>query len=167
MKHLQTIYIPKFPYRILIANSRKPKYKNGRCTNKNLLSKPRYKKINTQQMYSGFNSHHERKTVVDGIKAHFQPRIEAQSQEITGPVHIKLRLYDVPGDWDLDNKSWLYFKCFQDCLHKVGVIRDDNIYNITGNSYEFVPVDDQEDRAMNFEFYQDTRKELTHKKKRK
>lgn len=152
--NLLTVNIARFPYKVLAANSRKPKYKNGKCTNKNLLNKPRFKTINTQKMYSGFNSPHERTMIVNGIKDDFRPKMQTQLPEsLPTPLKIKLTMFDVPGNYDLDNRAWLYFKCFQDLVVEQEVIPDDNISYITANEYQFAPVTSAEDRLMRFSFY--------------
>jgi hypothetical protein len=62
------------------------------------------------------------------------------------------------GGWDLDNKSWIYFKAFQDLLVEQSIIPDDSVNYITGNEYLFQSVNSQENRSMDFYIYKDERK---------
>jgi hypothetical protein len=158
---IEQVKIPKFPTHVLTAKTRKPKYnKKGKCTNKNLLYKPKYSKINTNKLYSGYGSYHERITIVAGIKEAFRPKIQSQMNPVDqNPIKILMEIQDVKGkgEWDLDNKAWIYFKAFQDLLVEQGIIPDDSVTYVTGNEYLFSPVDHVDDRQMAFYLQSDER----------
>ena len=74
-----------------------------------------------------------------------------------------MELHDVigRGDWDLDNRAWVYLKVFLDTLTSNGVIFDDSIKYITQMPNPvFFPVETKEESKFVFKFYQDDRPEI-------
>jgi len=183
------IEIPNFITQVKMSNSRRPKYytktdkipkkfagynfdAKGRLLgpdnqpvvkNSRSVDKPRYKKINGQEFYSGVASPIIRVKIVNAIKDYFRPFVEPIAKIKSFPVQLECHFYDVPdrSDWDLDNK-WIYCKVFQDLLVHTGKIPDDNIKYISKSaSIEFYPVETEEERKLVFVIKPDTRNHST------
>lgn len=177
---LCVIEIPKYIKHLLLSNKRRPVYyKKGDALPKRLEAKnypfddkgrmidhagalvvknartvgtPRLKKINGQDIYSGYATHHLRANMVNQIKASFMKVLKNIPQVNYTPVRIDAQIHEVIGaaNWDLDN-LWIYIKCMQDCLTDAGIIPDDTIEYVTkAPSFEFFPVPDEESRKMVF-----------------
>ena len=114
--------------------------------------------VNGQLLYNGYASPFVRSTLVNAVKAYMYPFVVGLPK-LTGPLRITTHLY-CPigrGNWDLDN-LWIYNKCFQDLLVKLGKIPDDNVQHITSaGGIEFFPVDLEEDRKLVYVIQEDTR----------
>jgi hypothetical protein len=50
--------------------------------------------------------------------------------------------------WDIDNLSFAWIKCLNDVIVKKGILKDDNVKFIKGGSYEFIEIDNFEDRKL-------------------
>jgi hypothetical protein len=55
---------------------------------------------------------------------------------------------DYKPNWDIDNLAWPWIKAILDTLVRSGVVPEDNISIISGNSYTFVPCDTFEERKI-------------------
>jgi len=123
------------------------------------VNKPRIKKINGQELYSGNMAPHLRSKVVACIKESFQEHLSKVPQVDFFPLAIEAELHTVPGTmmWDLDNQ-WIYHKCFQDALSAQGIIPDDNIFYITkAPAFSYCPVERLEDRKLVYRLNKDDR----------
>jgi hypothetical protein len=127
--------------------------------NKKVVGTPKFQKINGQDFYSGFGSHHIRMKIVAGIKNFMRPFIRQIPPIAEYPVQFEMDLYNVigEGNWDLDN-LWIYTKCFQDLLVEEGIMPDDNIQFVTKPAApEFFPIADESERKLVFRIYKDER----------
>lgn len=126
------------------------------------INKPRIKKINGQELYSGNMPPHLRSKIVSVLKEHFMEALCKCNRIEHFPIAIEAELYTIPGamNWDLDNQ-WIYHKCFQDALVANHIIPDDNIFYITkAPAFSYHPVDRLEDRKLVYRITQDARQEL-------
>lgn len=175
------IHIPDYLRELQVSKTRRPKYyknpkkvpkqykddsryvfKDGKlydkekklfpCANINLLEKPRYVRINgndIMRMHSRVWS-----KIVLVLHEMFSNAIKAQvtredALKIPFPWKIGLEFRTQHGyaDWDIDN-PWIYEKCFHDALKKVMGF-DDSILKITnGGEKKFRPVRSFETRSI-------------------
>ena len=149
------IRLPKFPYYIELSHSRRAKFKLNRrgektLTNPRTAGTPRFWKINGQSIYSGMHFR-KRSFIVKKMKEFIQPHISNLPVLGKFPISVRLIIRDVPGKWDLDNRGWIWIKCFQDCLVAQKKITDDAVgfINDTGR-LTFIPVKNPENRLMTF-----------------
>jgi len=139
----------------LLGDDNKPLIANPASVNK-----PRIKKINGQELYSGNMPPHLRSKIVAVMKEHFVQHLRKCNPVVDFPIAITAELYTVPGamNWDLDNQ-WIYHKCFQDALVEANVIPDDNIFYITqAPAFSYTPVERLEDRKLIYRISKDDRK---------
>ena len=185
-----TIEIPNYLTHVQLTKGRRPKYytkgthipkkyqkyksfdSKGRLLDDNKkplianpasVNKPRIKKINGQELYSGNMPPHLRSKVVACIKESFVPYLKKVKPVQDFPIRLEAELHTVPGTWgwDLDNQ-WIYHKCFQDALVAQGIIPDDNIYFITqAPSFSYCPVERLEDRKLVYRITTDDRPIIT------
>mgnify|MGYP000271235373 CR=1 FL=1 len=123
------------------------------------VNKPRIKKINGQELYSGNMPPHMRSKVVSVIKQHFSDHLCKCNPLIDFPIAITAELFTIPGamNWDLDNQ-WIYHKCFQDALVDAKIIPDDNIFYVTqAPAFSYTPVERMEDRKLIYRINKDDR----------
>lgn len=122
------------------------------CANINLLEKPRYVRINgndIMRMHSRVWG-----KIVKALHEMFTNAIQAQvnkeeALKIAFPWKVSLEFRTQHGyaDWDIDN-PWIYEKCFNDALKKVMGF-DDSILKITnGGEKKFRPVRSFETRSI-------------------
>lgn len=126
------------------------------------INKPRIKKINGQELYSGNMPPHLRSKIVSVLKEHFEHALRKCNPLDDFPIAIEAELYTIPGamNWDLDNQ-WIYHKCFQDALVSQHIIPDDNIFYITkAPAFSYHPVERLEDRKLVYRITKDDREEL-------
>ena len=131
----------------LLGKNHQPIIKNPRAA-----GTPRMRKINGQDIYSGFGNHFYRQAVVEQVKKSFMEVLKDIPRLDYSPVRIDAQLHDEIGaaNWDLDN-LWIYVKCMLDCLTSSGIIPDDTIEFITkAPSFEFYPIEPGEERKMVF-----------------
>lgn len=183
------IEIPNYLTHVQLTKGRRPKYynKNGAIpkkyqkfknydskgrllgldnkpiiANPASVNKPRIKKINGQELYSGNMPPHLRSKIVNCIKEQFNEIVRKCNRISDFPIAIEAELHTIPGamNWDLDNQ-WIYHKCFQDALVAEGIIPDDNIFYITqAPAFSYHPVDRLEDRKLVYRIRKDDRNEL-------
>jgi Holliday junction resolvase RusA-like endonuclease len=187
---LCVIEIPKYIKHILLSNKRRATYymkgeqipkrflakkypfdKKNRMVdfegkpiikNQRTVGTPRLKKINGQDIYSGYATHHLRANMVNQIKESFMQVLKGIPRVNYSPVRIDAEIHDVIGaaNWDLDN-LWIYIKCMQDCLTDAGIIPDDTIEYVTkAPSFEFFPAPDEDSRKMVFIIRKELRQEI-------
>jgi Holliday junction resolvase RusA-like endonuclease len=131
----------------LLDAAGKPIIKNSRS-----VGTPRMKKINGQDIYSGYSGHFFREALVSQVKESFMKVLKdiPRLQEL--PVRIDAQLHEEPGqaNWDLDN-LWIYVKCMLDCLTASGIIPEDTIEYVTkAPGFEYFPIKPGERRKMVF-----------------
>ncbi len=138
----------------LLGVDKKPLIANSASVNK-----PRIKKINGQELYSGNMPPHLRSKIVGVMKDHFIEHLKHCKPVLEFPIAITAELHTVPGilNWDLDNQ-WIYHKCFQDALVSAQIIPDDNIFYITqAPAFSYTPVERLEDRQLIYRISKDDR----------
>lgn len=183
------IEIPNYLTHVQLTKGRRPKYysKNGHIpkkyqkfkdfdakgrllgkdgkpliANPASVNKPRIKKINGQELYSGNMPPHLRSKIVNCIKEQFQEVVRKCNPLSEFPIAITAELHTIPGamNWDLDNQ-WIYHKCFQDALVAAEIIPDDNIFYITqAPAFSYHPVERLEDRKLVYRITKDDREEI-------
>lgn len=183
------IEIPNYLTHVQLTKGRRPKYynKNGHIpkkyqkykdfdvkgrllgqdgkpliANPASVNKPRIKKINGQELYSGNMPPHLRSKIVNCIKEQFQGVVRKCNPLSEFPIAITGELHTIPGamNWDLDNQ-WIYHKCFQDALVAAEIIPDDNIFYITqAPAFSYHPVERLEDRKLVYRITKDDREEI-------
>lgn len=174
------IHIPDYLRELQVSKTRRPKYyknpdkiptrfktsrytfKNGKlydtesklypCANINLLEKPRFVRINGNDIMR-MHPQTWAKIVLalhemfsDAIKAQVT-REEALKIPFPWKIGLEFRTHHGYADWDIDN-PWIYEKCFHDALKKVMGF-DDSILKITnGGEKKFRPVRSFETRSI-------------------
>jgi|TARA_R110000744_G_scaffold5036_1_gene17732 hypothetical protein len=183
-----SIEIPQFIKKVMVAKARRikyykkggkipKKYANNKFDNKgrminsdgdHVVANPRtigtarYLTINGQQLYNARMSPHMRSKIVNAVKESYMPYVKNVKPIKKLPVAISLDFYDTTrqANWDLDNQ-WLYGKCFQDLIVKLGILPDDDIKYITqASAPRFFPVDTEEERKLIFHITTETRVEI-------
>jgi len=183
-----SIEIPQFIKKVMVSKSRRIKYykKGGKIPKKyanngfdkkgrmidsegnHVVANPRtigtakYLTINGQQLYNARMSPHMRSKIVNAVKDSYLPYVKNVKPIKKLPVSISLDFYDTvrQANWDLDNQ-WLYGKCFQDLVVKLGILPDDDIKYITkAGAPRFFPVDTEEERKLIFHISTETRDEI-------
>jgi Holliday junction resolvase RusA-like endonuclease len=133
-------------------------------------SKTKYKKINGQSIYTG--SHHRvRQIFMEQIHGYLKQFIKPQKEAISiHPLELKVEVHapinygnvkrirgklswkpakeGYEPTWDLDNFSWIWVKGIQDVLQRQNVIIDDTVKYIRKVEYEFIPIENLEDRKL-------------------
>jgi len=130
----------------------------------------KWKKINGQSIYTGAH-HRVRHLFMEQINSYLTMFISPINGMLTEyPLEINVKIYapinygDVkrlrgkiswkkpePGyepSWDLDNFAWIWIKGMQDVLQKQKVLPEDTVKHIRKVSYEFIPIEELEDRKM-------------------
>lgn len=117
-------------------------------SNSSKVGKPKFTKINGQSMYNGSWGDFTKGKVVDTIKSYFAASLEGQRIPklkqfpigITGVFYaprnyglikmlngqINLPKSQV-ANWDIENQSMIWSKCFNDFIQDLGLIPNDNI----------------------------------------
>ncbi len=78
------------------------------------------------------------------IKNHIRPYLHSINKVATFPIKIELTIYCKSMPVDVDNKSVIFVKCFQDLLTKEKVIPDDSSEYINNVEYKWIKSDREE-----------------------
>ena len=139
----------KFGGTMMLCN---PGTKTRVIKNSKSVGTPRYLAINGQKFYSGFNSEHERMTIVYGLKDYYDEIIIGMKPITEFPIFIKYIHFAKTeigfSIADLDNLSYCYTKTFQDWLTSRGIISEDNTRYIRSFQPEVFPVETDEERKL-------------------
>lgn len=109
---------------VTISKAVRPKYKVNKdgekvISNPRSANKPRMRKINGQDLWSGID-HHLRSKIAKEIKVYFYEIFKKKKLKFINkkhyPLSIGLTFYGPLGDYDLDNHVSWYRKCIQDAL---------------------------------------------------
>lgn len=146
---------------------------------KNKIKEDKMVKINNQTIYNGKINRFSRNTVMQNLHAFLKPKIKPYKASfiksgLTYPLHIKISIHTVinhasiamrkgkvswnmPKDgympnWDIENLSTIWIKAICDVLTSLGFIPDDNIMYVKGIEYEFVEVEELDDRKIVIQF---------------
>lgn len=156
------VELPNFVSHVLISNHRRPVYRttpSGEMEIKNKLSvgKPRFWKISGQSLIVGIDGHLRNK-VFRNMKEYLNFQLKGLPPITHYPISIEAEMHELPGlkNWDISNKSIVWFKNFEDCLQASNIIKDDNVSHVKkSGGLEFVPVENEEDRKLVFKVYKD------------
>lgn len=122
--------------------------------NKLSVGTPSYLYINTQKVYSGFDSPYDRVKIVNAVKDFYTKNIKDMTPLIDYPLYIEYEFHAVvQRDYDIDNISWIYIKIFHDWLRSKGYIPNDDIKYIIKYSAELHPVETVEEQKIVVNFY--------------
>ncbi len=130
--------------------------------NKRSVGTPKYSPINGQIFYSQKGGKFTRAKVVNYLHKYFAENITDVPAFKNYPMVIQLNWQFPYGHQTMDNTnmSFAYVKVFEDVLTEQGKIIDDEVRYISGGLSTYTPVDNYEDRNLNFSFYEDHRKEI-------
>lgn len=141
----------------------------------NKVAPNKFKKINNQSIYNSNINRFSRNILVKNLHKYIGSFIPKGLKLNTYPVEIKYTLKSVinHGDisrrggniiwkypkenyvprWDIENCISLWIKCGNDTLTQNKVIVDDSIQYVNKISYEFIPVENFEDREITIKIY--------------
>ena len=144
--------------------------------NEKTVGTPRHKIISGQDIYNGTIRPEMRASIMQAIKEDYiskMPVLPVIEKSLL-PCLIQLTVYDVIGDgtWDIDNRSFLYSKAFNDLMSKgttgkkngnklpikyfTPILPDDNVKFVTqAGGARFIEVEKEEERKLVFSFYKD------------
>jgi hypothetical protein len=95
------------------------------------VGKKRIMKISGQAIYAGLDSPFTRTKITTQIKESFLPYVSSLPVIDDYPLSLTFTILDAieKGRWDLDNRIWLYVKCFNDLMTtgKTGKLDKNNI----------------------------------------
>lgn len=123
MKNIK-IEINDYIKEVMISQAIRAKYKINESgervvSNTRSVGKPRMRKINGQDLWSGID-HHMRNKLAKSIKIYFYEIFREKGLEKFNkedyPLSINLTFYGPLSEFDLDNHSLWYRKCIQDAL---------------------------------------------------
>lgn len=137
---------------------------------KNKTKKDRYMKVNSQSVYNSNVNRFSRNNVMDAMHNYALGKISKKIKVEDYPISIhyiyktvinhgdisrrndnivwKYPSEDYIPSWDLENAIGLWIKGLNDALVIAGIIKDDSVQYVRKISYEFVPVDDINQREI-------------------
>jgi hypothetical protein len=125
-------------------------------SNPGIAGKPRYKKVNGQDIYNGNVSRQSRATLVKNIHIYlhdFISAIDSIENIDLFPLTLEVIFYVYDqGKYNIDNDNkWIWTKCIQDTLVECQKIIDDNPHIINRNESEtiLIPEDQQQKLIIN------------------
>lgn len=123
-------------------------------SNKNKVGKPKFYKINGQDLYNGRMHHSARAKVVSELHNYFAPYVAQLPVFTKYPIEISMnfRVKD-EGKHSIDNDNkWLWQKAFTDTLTQEGKIVDDSPQYVSSHTLQTLLIDkdntDQEPRLI-------------------
>jgi len=115
-KLIETIEIPQYIQEVCISKRRRPKYdEEGNITNKRTAGKPRMLQINGQSLWVSMNPY-IRSKIADELKKYFYEQIRHIDPIENYPISIDMEFHLPYKNYDIDNLSVWYRKCFHDAL---------------------------------------------------
>lgn len=110
------IEIPNYITHIELTKKRRPVYKeDGTLKNARTVNKPRVKKINGQDLWVTIDPH-LRSKIAKELKKYFYEFIREMPEIEEYPLKVLMEFHQPAGDYDIDNLSLWYRKCFHDAL---------------------------------------------------
>lgn len=121
--------------------------------NSMLVGKPRYWKLNGQDIYNQKVKHSARGGIMQKLHAMFEPHLKnIKIEDKSYPISLRINHYtldynkEAGKDKNIDNDNkWIYNKVIMDSLRDLKVIPDDNPYYINENTIKTIFVDDYKD----------------------
>lgn len=107
-------------------------------SNPRTVGSKRYWVINFQGLYSQQVYPATRASYITQIKDYIRPYLHTLNKVTTFPIKVEFRIYSKEMSVDVDNKSVIFIKCFQDLLHKEGIIPDDSSEYINNVEYKWI-----------------------------
>lgn len=103
--------------------------------NPRVAGKPKYMSINTQNLYSGFSNPIQRGAYMAKIKAGLVNSFPAMRDDLGKSLLTCFFINDKfgEGNWDMDNRTWLYIKTIHDILKDKGLVEEDTAEFIRGS----------------------------------
>lgn len=126
--------------------------------NKRTAGKPRYKKVNGQEIYNGNISRQARASLVKKIHGFLAPylqNIKIPDNIDIYPLSIELLFYvnDLgKGTIDNDNR-WIWIKCVRDTLTEIGKWVDDNNNIVSRDEFETILIPKEEPQSLIINIY--------------
>lgn len=126
--------------------------------NSKTAGKPRYKRVNGQDIYNGNTFRQGRALLAKSIHERFTPylrEIEPLLDVKIYPLglHINFYVWDrAKNNIDNDNK-WIWEKCIQDTLTQLGIIPDDNPYIVWENVKRTILISPEKEEKIVIEIY--------------
>ncbi len=115
-RELCRIEIPNYIKQVQLTKTRRAKKNSeGIVTNASTINKPRYKRINGQDLWSIIDPHLRAKMARE-IKKYFYDLLSHIDPIENYPIGVNLEFYGELGDQDIDNLSLWYRKCIHDAL---------------------------------------------------
>ena len=138
---------------------------------KNKVAPDKYIKINGQSIYNSNLNRFARNIVMSNLHDYLEPAFKPFKGLITEyPIKITINIFTVRNhgaisrrsgtirwkkpksdyvpNWDIENLATIWIKAINDTLSKTGVIPDDNIKYLNGVSYNYIEVEDINDRKL-------------------
>lgn len=124
--------------------------------------KPRYWRINGQDVYNQKVAHSARGGIMNKLHDMFNPYLKKIKPVKNFPIKLELNFYmqdcnkikNKERNVDNDNR-WIYEKVIQDCLRDLKIIPDDNPYYINGNSKNTIFVESPNEIKLEIIAYTD------------
>lgn len=133
---------------------------DGLILTSNSLSagKPKYKKINGQEIYNGNISRQARASLVKKIHEYFIPILKdiPVFDDISQyPLTLELLFYiRDQGNNNIDNDNkWIWRKCIQDTISELKKWPDDNNYVISRNEEETILIPEDQEQKLIINIY--------------
>jgi hypothetical protein len=136
----------------------------------NKVKANKFVKINNQSIYNGTLHHMSRARVIDNLKTFVMEQLQDVPKGLKSKIKTSYRFYTVinHGDikrikgetrwkppkkgympsWDIQNLAFVWMKVIDDCLQESGIIKNDNVSYMLGGNYEFVEIDNYEQRKI-------------------
>lgn len=137
---------------------------------KNKIKEDKYAKLNFQSVYNGSINRFARATLMENLHHYVAKRLPKTFGDLQFPIrpHYIIKTVINHGDiqrrngniiwkypkegyvpkWDIDNLAFIWIKGGNDAIASSGLIPDDCVFYLNGGSYEFIPVDDFEEREI-------------------
>jgi len=126
--------------------------------NTRTVGKPRYKKVNGQDIYNGSVTRQSRSGLVKKIHEYFIPLLKdiPKFEDIDQfPLTLELIFYvHDKGKFNVDNDNkWIWRKCIQDTITELKLWPDDNVNVVSRNEEETILIPDTEDQKLIINIY--------------
>ena len=126
--------------------------------NTKTVGKPRFKKVNGQDIYNGNTSRQARANLVKMIHNKFAPYVKDINpiEDVTAyPLGIHLNFYvKDQGRQNIDNDNkWIWEKAIQDTLVENKIIPDDNPYIVWENVKRTILIPEEDEEKLVIEIY--------------
>lgn len=127
-------------------------------SNPGIAGKPRYKKVNGQDIYNGNVSRQSRASLVKNIHLYlheFINKINKIENIELFPLTLEIMFYiHDQGKHNIDNDNkWIWTKCIQDTLVECEKIVDDNPHIVSRNESETILIPEDQEQKLIINIY--------------